>query len=133
MGLSLDPMFIVGAVANLAGLVTFLDWAVIKSKARKRKQPLDQSLIALEKLEVSLKGISIAVKEKKDSSEMKHYVDLLYEAKEGLISDLSRLGVEIPQEEEMPKIRGASNETLLALVSRCEGGILRARNELTKT
>jgi len=124
-------MFIVGAVANLAGLVTFLDWAVIKSKARNRKQPLDQSLIALEKLEVSLKGISIAVKEKKDSSEMKHYVDLLYEAKAGLINDLSKLGVEIPREE-MHRVRGASNEVLLALVNRCESGVLRARNELTK-
>ena len=125
-------MFIVGAVANLAGLVTFLDWAVIKSKARKRKQPLEQSLIALEKLEVSLKGISLAVKEKKDSSEMKHYVDLLYEARAGLIKDLNKLGVEIP-DEEMPKIRGASNEALLALVDRCESGILRAKNELAQT
>ena len=127
----MDPMFIVGAVANLAGLVTFIDWAVIKTRAKKQKQPLDRSLKALEKLEVSLKEISVAVKEKKDLSEVKHCVDLLYEAKADLVKDLRKIGVEIPQEE-IPLVRGVSGDALMTMVNLCESGIQKAKNELAK-
>jgi len=124
-------MLVVGAVANLAGLVTFVDWAVIKSKAKKQKQPLVRSLNALAKLEVSLREISIAVKEKKNLLEVNHYVNLLYEAKADLVKDLREIGIEIPKEE-LPKIRGASDEALLTMVGLCESGVQRAKNELTK-
>jgi len=127
----LDPMLIIGAVSNLAGLVTFLDWAVIKSRAKKQKQPLDRSQRTLEKLEESLKGISVAVKEKKDLFEVKHYVDLLNEAKADLIRDLQKIGIEIPKEE-APKVRGFSDEALLTMVNVCESSIIRAKNELSK-
>jgi len=124
-------MLIIGAVSNLAGLVTFLDWAVIKSRAKKQKQPLDRSQRTLEKLEESLKGISVAVKEKKDLFEVKHYVDLLNEAKADLIRDLQKIGIEIPKEE-APKVRGFSDEALLTMVNVCESSIIRAKNELSK-
>jgi len=124
-------MLIIGAVSNLAGLVTFVDWAVIKSRAKKQKQPLDRSQRTLEKLEESLKGISIAVKEKKDLLEVKHYVDLLNAAKADLIQDLQNIGIEIPKEE-APKVRGFSDEALLTMVNVCENSIIRAKNELTR-
>ena len=126
----MDPMFIVGAVANFAGLVTFVDWAVIRSRAKKQKKPLDQSLKALDKLEISLREISTAVKEKKNLLEVKHYVDLLYEAKADLLKDLREIGIEIPREE-LPQIRGASGDTLLTMIGLCESGIHKAKNELT--
>lgn len=126
----MDPMLIVGAVANLAGLVTFVDWAVIKSRAKKQKKPLDRSLKALDKLETSLKEISVAVKEKKNLSDIKHHVDLLFEAKADLLRDLSDIGIEIPKEE-LPQIRGASGEALLTMVGLCESGIHKAKNQLT--
>jgi len=125
----LDPMLVVGAVSNLAGLVTFLDWAVIKFKAKKQKKPLDRSFNALEKLEVSLKEIGIAVKEKKDVLEVKHCVDILNEAKTDLLKELLELGIEMPQEEP-PKIRGVSDEALLTMVKLCESGIVNAKKEL---
>jgi len=124
-------MLVIGAVANLAGLVTFMDWAVIKTRAKKQKQPLGQSINALEKLEVSLREISIAVKERKNLLEVRHYVDLLNEAKTDLIKELNAMGIEMPREEP-PKPRGVSNEALLTMVSLCERNIQQAKNELTK-
>lgn len=125
-------MFIIGAVANLAGLVTFIDWAAVKSKAKKQKKPLDRSLKALGKLELSLEEISNALKEKKNLSEVQHYVNLLYEAKADLVENLRDMGAEIPQEEEAPILRGASNEALLTIVNLCENNVSKARSKLGK-
>jgi len=124
-------MLVIGAVANLAGLITFLDWAAIKTRAKKQKQPLGQSINALEKLEVSLREISIAVKEKKDLLEVRHYVDLLNEAKTDLIKELHEIGIETPKEEP-PKLRGVSDEALLTMVSLCESNIQQAKNKLKR-
>jgi hypothetical protein len=123
-------MFAVGAVANLAGLVTFLDWAAIKSRARKQKKPLGRSVKSLEKLETSLREVDIAIQEKKDLVELKHCIDQICEAKADLIKDLREMGIEIPKEEPL-KVRGFSDEALLAMVNLCKNGILEAKNELS--
>lgn len=127
----MEPMFLIGAVANLAGLITFVDWAVLKARAKRQNQPLDRSLNALEKLEVSLREIGIAIKEKKDLLEIKQYVDLLNEAKTELAKELSEIGIEMPREG-LPKVRGVSDEALLTMVDICESNIRQAKNELTK-
>lgn len=119
-----------GAVANLAGLVTFLDWAAIKSRAKREKKPLTQSMKALEELETSLKKIHGAVMEKRDILEVKHFVDVLCHAKTELVNELRELGIEIP-EQEPPKVRGLSDEALLTMVSLCQSGISEARTQLT--
>lgn len=121
-----------GIVANLAGLVTFVDWAVIKSRAKRQKQPLDQPLKALEKLEANLREISGALEGKEDLSQVEHHVNLLYEARAELIKDLRQRGIDIPPEQ-APRVRGVSDEALLTMVSLCESGIIRARKELTET
>jgi hypothetical protein len=122
-------MLAVGAVANLAGLVTFLDWAAIKSRARKQKKPLGRSVKSLEKLETSLREVDIALQEKKDLVEVKHCIDQICEAKSDLIKDLREMGIEIPQEVPL-KVRGFSDEALLAMVNLCKNSILEAKNEL---
>jgi hypothetical protein len=125
----LDPMLAVGAVANLAGLVTFLDWAAIKSKARKQKKPLGRSVKSLEKLETSLREVDIAIQGKRDLVEVKHCIDRICEAKADLIEDLREMGVEIPKEESL-KVRGFSDEGLLAMVNLCKNSVVEAKNEL---
>lgn len=119
-----------GAIANLAGLVTFLDWAAIKSRAKREKKPLTQSMKSLEELETSLKKIHEAVMEKRDILEVKHFVDVLCHAKTELVNELRELGIEIP-EQEPPKVRGLSDEALLTMVSLCQSGISEARTQLT--
>jgi hypothetical protein len=125
----LDPMFAVGAVANLAGLVTFLDWAAIKSRARKQKKPLGRSVKSLEKLETSLREVDIAIQEKRDLVEVKQCIDRICEAKADLIKELREMSVEIPKEEPL-KVRGFSDEALLAMVNLCKNSVLEAKNEL---
>jgi hypothetical protein len=124
-------MFVVGAIANIAGLVTFLDWAAIKSKAKKEKKPLKTSMRSLGKLEVNLRKINMAIQEKKDFTEIKHCLDLICEAKDDLTEDLREMGIEIPQEEPQ-KIRGFSDDSLSAMLNICETGIAKAMKELSR-